>query len=540
MKHIFFLFLLIPFVLFSQNKYTFSFGGDVRISKIQEGKNGLLLLAGKYGFEKINEDSDQIFQPFLYTYNRATQDTNNLLANWPVNRGQVVDLITTKSGDYIVLINLYDKEQDSEDFALITISPSLNIIGIEMFDSSKYRLMNKIYAQGLYELKTGEMVVSGSLYNDWATSNYLAIKGLDNVWREDTTGRESYFQYSGLNGTDDIIETNDNLIVFSENIPLSLRPQWYSKDSLLLNSTLHFEKDDSNYVRRNDFQNNSTPNYSIYSMNHVTAINSEHFISSCLSHTGRTVTEWISPDTILTTNYDTIDFALYSFDQNLDSLNLISLTDEFPFPFNGPGAIASLKDNRICVGVTLNNLYSKNPDLLKTHFYNDTINEYPLSKENKILVALLDNSGNTLWSQVLDSGNEFEMINDAVPSKNGGCLLAGSTFSPENENLHNPLIIEIDSIGYLGVVDLNKNNHSQIFPNPAQSQGNVNLSWSGMEKQSWIVKFYDNKGRLVHETDILQGVSETHLQLPELQRGNYIIRAEGSGKQVHTGTLVVD
>jgi hypothetical protein len=77
-----------------------------------------------------------------------------------------------------------------------------------------------------------------------------------------------------------------------------------------------------------------------------------------------------------------------------------------------------------------------------------------------------------------------------------------------------------------------------IYPNPAQSQ--VNLSWRGMQKQNWLVKLYDNQGRLVYATEVLQGTSETTIQLPELPSGNYIIRAEGSGKQVHTGTLVME
>ena len=259
MKYILFLHLLIPLALFSQQKHTFNFNGDVRISKIHEGKDGLILLAGKYGFEKNEADFDQAFLPFLYTFNKSTLDTNNLLANWPVNNGFVVDVYPAEPEGFTALVNLFDTQQDTADFALINLSSSFTITGIETFKSNEFQSTNMIYAQGLYELKTGETVVSGSLYKDWARSNYFAIKGLNGIWKEDTMGREFYFQYSGLNGTDDLLETDNSLVVFSENIPLSLRPQWYSKDSLIVNSMLHFVKDDSMYVRRNDYQSSTIP-----------------------------------------------------------------------------------------------------------------------------------------------------------------------------------------------------------------------------------------------------------------------------------------
>ena len=223
-------------------------------------------------------------------------------------------------------------------------------------------------------------------------------------------------------------------------------------------------------------------NYSIYGINDINNLGSDLILSSCQYHRTRTITEWISPDTILTTTYDTIDFALYTFNQDLDSVNLIPITDDYSYPFNGPGAVTALNDNKICVGVTLNNLYSKNPDLLLTHFYNDTINEYPIQKENKILVALIDERGNNVWSQVFDSGIKFEMITSAVATKKGGCILAGTTFNPTNDNLHDPLVIVFDSIGFEGINTENFPNQTQIFPNPVQNQGKVNLSWSGMGK----------------------------------------------------------
>lgn len=90
------------------------------------------------------------------------------------------------------------------------------------------------------------------------------------------------------------------------------------------------------------------------------------------------------------------------------------------------------------------------------------------------------------------------------------------------------------------ILQINAPQSISVHPNPAQSNGKVNLSWSGLQTQSWQVKFYDKQGCMVYETSLQQGLSETTILLPELPSGTYIVRAEGSGKQVHTGTVVVD
>lgn len=83
-------------------------------------------------------------------------------------------------------------------------------------------------------------------------------------------------------------------------------------------------------------------------------------------------------------------------------------------------------------------------------------------------------------------------------------------------------------------------NQINVYPNPIKSGGKLNLNWSGMEKQKWEVKLYNQLGQLIQTETISQGFSEFSLRLPELQSGNYIIRAEGGNNQMHASTIVVE
>lgn len=80
----------------------------------------------------------------------------------------------------------------------------------------------------------------------------------------------------------------------------------------------------------------------------------------------------------------------------------------------------------------------------------------------------------------------------------------------------------------------------EIYPNPAKSQGKVNLSWSGMARQSWQLNMYDSQGQMVFATSIIQGNTASQVTLPQLPKGNFILRATGSNKQLQTGTFIVD
>lgn len=122
-------------------------------------------------------------------------------------------------------------------------------------------------------------------------------------------------------------------------------------------------------------------------------------------------------------------------------------------------------------------------------------------------------------------------------------LLAGYTTKDPETGSANILYYLVDYTDLITGINEETKTHIakiKIYPNPIRSGELLNLSWSGMQKQSWQVKLYDNQGRIVHETSLQQGVSETTILLPELPSGTYIVRVEGSGKQVHTGTLVVE
>jgi hypothetical protein len=162
------------------------------------------------------------------------------------------------------------------------------------------------------------------------------------------------------------------------------------------------------------------------------------------------------------------------------------------------------------------------------------------------IIAMLDDTGKVLWNYKITEEETHMRLTKAVATTDGGCLFIGDWEKEGESQGRDLLIVSMDSLGTLtsisdeSLAHLFDKQKIAVYPNPVQNQGKVNLSWTGMQKQNWQVKFYDNQGRLVHATDILQGVSESNIQLPELPSGNYIIRAEGSGKQVHTGTVVVE
>jgi hypothetical protein len=122
-------------------------------------------------------------------------------------------------------------------------------------------------------------------------------------------------------------------------------------------------------------------------------------------------------------------------------------------------------------------------------------------------------------------------------------LLSGYTTVDNDNKVPNIYYYLIDYNGVILSVDGGNEDFSQtfkIFPNPVKSGGKLNLNWHAMASQAWSLKLYDKQGRLVHTASIAQGFSEYSIMLPELPSGNYIIRAEGDSKQVHTGTLVVE
>jgi hypothetical protein len=136
---------------------------------------------------------------------------------------------------------------------------------------------------------------------------------------------------------------------------------------------------------------------------------------------------------------------------------------------------------------------------------------------------------------------DFTHFDDAYAVDNK-LLLAGYTTADSETGIRSILYYLVDYNDLITSVNEEVGLHGKmkLFPNPLKSGGILYLSWNGMEKQNWQIKFYDHKGSMVHKTEVLQGASETSIQLPELPSGNYIIRAEGSGKQVHTGTFVVE
>lgn len=96
-----------------------------------------------------------------------------------------------------------------------------------------------------------------------------------------------------------------------------------------------------------------------------------------------------------------------------------------------------------------------------------------------------------------------------------------------------------ETIVGINEVNRNENTSIKIYPNPNKT-GKVNLSWSSMDSQSWHLNIYDSQGKVVFETSISQGNTESQITLPQLHKGSYILRATGSSKQVHTGTMLVE
>jgi hypothetical protein len=226
--------------------------------------------------------------------------------------------------------------------------------------------------------------------------------------------------------------------------------------------------------------------------------------------------------------YDTISVGVYFFSPNLDSINYVDISRKYGYIQCGTPVMIRKPDEGYCFGASMN----------RGFFVSDGIGSG--------LIAKLDIAGEVVWEYEIKDEDADIAINTVTATSDGGCVFAGDYYREGISDGRDLLIVALDSLGTLtsisdeSLAHLFDQQKIAVYPNPVQSQDKVNLSWSGIKKQNWEVKFYDKKGRLVHATDILQGVSESTIQLPELPSGNYIIRAEGSGKQVHTGTLVVE
>lgn len=161
------------------------------------------------------------------------------------------------------------------------------------------------------------------------------------------------------------------------------------------------------------------------------------------------------------------------------------------------------------------------PHNLFLRFYERT------TRKNTLLT--LENENFTHFDEPITIGNKL--------------LLCGYTTVDNDNKVPNIYYYLIDYKGVILGVDGRDENLSQtlkVYPNPAKSQGQINLSCGDMVSQSWQIKLYDIQGKIIHNDAIPLGFSETTLQLPELESGIYIMRAEGSNKQMHTVRVLVE
>lgn len=235
------------------------------------------------------------------------------------------------------------------------------------------------------------------------------------------------------------------------------------------------------------------------------------------------------------------DIFLYTFDNKFNLLRKAEITDKDWYQ----QMFTEFRSTQcyVMVDSTLKVTYTGFPDATATGFLEKLTGEK--FEDSKLTFATLDLQGNLLDKKEFFENDGKNHFNWFTLKNSRGYLLVNTVLDIDNfpDTTTNLELMQLDNEGVLVGINtiFNKNiGRLNTYPNPAQSNGQVNLSWSGIDNQNWQLQLYDNQGRMVHSTNISQAKKEVQLQLPELPKGNYILRATGSNKQVHTGTVLVE
>ena len=196
--------------------------------------------------------------------------------------------------------------------------------------------------------------------------------------------------------------------------------------------------------------------------------------------------------------FDTTSLGMYFFTPEIDSIKYIDISRKYGYQYCYDPFISQTKDGNYCFGGSMNDFLYRNEEA-----------DAPYSTG---LIAMLNDTGKILWEHEIKEEFTDLRITAVVATNDGGCVFAGDRVKEGVTNGIDMIVVKMDSLGTLtsisdeSLAHLFDQQKIAAYPNPAQSQGKVNLSWSGMEKQSWQIKLYDKQGRLVHATEILRGV----------------------------------
>ena len=522
-----FLCLLVLNMNAQEVRYTFPINGDARIERVIQGNNvDEFLILGKIGHQQY----DTTFSPLFLVYNIATKTYRNIS---PLADDAVAFVSDAEFDDnqIHVLMPFYDFAQDTTDFAIVDLDLDFSISATNSYRSPSFSAQSNIFADK-FIYHNNEPYIFGSLRNSYSGSKTLVSGYNQYAAKPSTTG--SWIEntgciYCGTPGyyfVEDVFINNDTISSFLKLSDFFSSIFIFPTSSLNLDTIVNLPFNNS---ARHDPGNpeNDSPRFYDFRFTDIQKISSNKLVSA-----SQRFREWVTLDEnnipILT---DSINFGVYFFSQNVDSLKFVNLTQEYKNVNDGPGGSNFINPDRICVASTINNV----PGRIKTSAV--VLDEYPITNQSKIMATMLDSSGNVLWKRIIESGTSYELITDVLATKDGGCLLAGSRFKEGETTLHDPLLIKLDSTGSVGITENNnKLNIVRIYPNPATDQ--VRLEWEAVKLSNSSIKIYSITGALVQKMPLSkQNVSL--LDVSELTNGEYIVEVQQQNGERFASKLLI-
>ncbi len=525
-----YMFLLILFSgnLFAQDQvYQFSEGNQnfLRRGVVLDDDN--ILFGGANFYEYSNNIADRLVKVFNTETNTLSDyEFQNILPT-AIDRGILVDVKRAKNGEVIMAFNnFFDKNQQYPfgTFAYVRYNPET---GDEKVVVTRSKIASNIMIQHVLiesEEDADHFLIVGSERYDiiYGKGYYFAEFKGDSLIFEEVVENVQTLTYNNDNfykvGDTYTLVTNGGIAAPSSFL-LATRNEF---GEFVIDSTeAHLPREDA-YAT----QTEQVRGYTSSGIKNVFVLNDSSIVSPSRFYT---------IDVLITNpakRFDTTSLGLYFFTPEIDSIKYVDISRKYGYKYCYDPFLSQTNKGDYCFGGSMNDFINRNEEA-----------NAPYSTG---LIAMLNDTGKILWEHEIKEEFADLRITAVVATNDGGCVFAGDRVKEGVTNGIDMIVVKMDSLGTLtsisdeSLAHLFDQQKIAVYPNPVQSQGKVNLSWSGKQKQNWQVKLYDKKGRLIHATDIFQGVAESNIQLPELPIGNYIIRAEGSGKQVHTGTVVVD
>jgi hypothetical protein len=486
-----------------------------------------ILFGGANFYEYSNNIADRLVKVFNTETNTLTDYEFQNIIPTSIDRGILVDVKRAKNGEVIMAFNnFFDKNQQYPfgTFSYVRYNPET---GKEKVVAIRSKIASNIMIQHVLIESEDDadhfLIVGAERYDiNFGIGYYFAEFKGDSLIFEDVVEEVPTLTYNN----DDFYKVGDNYTLVT-NGGISSPSSFFSArrnevDEFVIDSNASHLPNDDAYATENE----RVRGYSSSGIKNVFLLNDSTLVSpSRLATTDL----FIHNPTKL---FDTTSLGLYFFTPEIDSIKFVDISRKYGYKYCYDPFLSQTKKGDYCFGGSMNDFINRNEEA-----------NAPYSTG---LIAMLNDTGKILWEHEIKEEFADLRITAVVATNDGGCVFAGDRVKEGVTNGIDMIVVKMDSLGTLTSISDESLTHLfdkqkiAAYPNPAQSQGKVNLSWSGMQKQNWQVKFYDKQGRLVYATEVLQGASESNIQLPELPSGNYIIRAEGSGKQVHTGTLVID